>query len=189
MRPRNPVACRITIGAPSPPQSSVCIRMPLTFTKLDAGSLNFELLPRGSIFSMSQYCEELHSRRIQVSPVGFGLDRRRLLIDSLCFPRADVFECKRLEQVVAHGAHLRQHAVNARIAAAGDLIELDGFKRVRQDDRRRLARQKQPLVQRTRARISLDYKAAGLEPVENRDNCGLRYEEFADERPRRDFVT
>ena len=53
MRPRNPVACRITIGAPSPPQSRVCIRIPLTFTKLDAGSLNFELLIRGSIFSMS----------------------------------------------------------------------------------------------------------------------------------------
>src|ERR1039458_1142923 len=181
MRPRNPVACRITIGEPSPPQSSVCIRMPLTFTKLDAGSLNFALLLLGSFFSMSQ---GLRGTILATdSVVGFVLDRRRLPIDSFGLGRADVFECKGLEQVVAQGAYLRQHAVDARIAAAGALIELDGFKRVRQDDRRRLARQKQPLVQRTGARISLDYKAAGLEPVENRDNCGLRYEEFAGERP------
>src|ERR1035437_4741021 len=114
MRPRNPVACRITIGAPSPPQSSVCIRMPLTFTKLDAGSLRFESMPLGSMFVTPQGCEELHSRRIPYSLLGFVLDRRRLPIDSFGFGRADVFECNRLEQVVAHGAHLRQHAVDAR---------------------------------------------------------------------------
>src|SRR5208282_6388472 len=107
MRPSNPVACRITIGTPLPPQSSVCIRMPLTFTKLDVGSPIFELM-RVLIFSMSEGCEDLHSRRIQHSVVGFVLDRRRLLSDGSCFRRADFFECNRLEQVVAHGAHLRQ---------------------------------------------------------------------------------
>ena len=52
------------------------------------------------------------------SAVGFVLDRRRLLIDSLCFRRADIFERNRLEQIGAHGAQLRDHAVDARIAVA-----------------------------------------------------------------------
>src|SRR5271165_3324658 len=74
MRPRNPVACRITIGGPSPPQSSVCKLMPLTFTKV----------LRGWILSMAEvFCESIVGARVarcqavvraaRCAPIGFAI--------------------------------------------------------------------------------------------------------------------
>src|SRR5258708_5919528 len=102
MRPRNPVACRITIGALSPLQSSVCSSMPLTVTKLLCGSV-FSIISFGILYARD------------VSLVGFVLASCRLLIDRLCFRRADVFERNRFEQAVAHRTHLCQDEVDARI--------------------------------------------------------------------------
>src|SRR5260221_11265211 len=146
MRPRNPVACSITIGAPSPPQSRVCSRMPLTFTKL----------LKGSVFSIFKFAS-------WYAPGGFGGRLRfrsnRLLLNSLCLRRANIFERDRLEKTVAHRIDLRQHEVHARIAVAGAAIELDGFDRVGQDDRGRLASQEQSLIQGTATRIGLEHEA------------------------------
>src|SRR5208337_975846 len=171
MRPRKPVACRITIGAPSPPQSRACKRTPLTFTKR----------LRGSVFFISKV---LRVYTITTdSLIGFVLDRRRFPLGGFRFRRADIFERNRLEQIVTHSAHLRQHAVHARIAVGGSLIESYGFDCVREHDRRSLSRQEQALARGACARVGLDNKAAGLEAVENRLNRGLPNEEFAGEGP------
>src|SRR6266481_10075736 len=107
--------------------------MPLTVTKL----------LWGSVFSIISFAT-LYARNVSLA--GFVLGSRRLLIDRLCFRRADVFKRNGFEQAVAHRTHLCQDEVDARITIPCSLIELDGLNRIRQYDRRRLARQEQTLV-------------------------------------------
>src|SRR5579863_8043365 len=113
MRPSNPVACRITIGAPSPPQSRTCSRTRLTFTKLEVGSSRFEAVSPVSIFSMSSAWR---------FSSGFSgcvlLDRGHRRLDGFRFGGADVFERDRLEQAVARGVQPGQHAADAWVGVA-----------------------------------------------------------------------